>query len=295
MAETHPTLRVAVISKVYPMRSHTVSAEGGAAAAIKAEDSLDAHAYDTISGGDWLSDQDAVEAFVRERAGDALMVDGLRVRLFPCETHNYTIEPRAYAPGDLDAAHRPRDRTRPASTGSARSTPREARMTPGAGAGTGRGGLGHGPDDARLLALVLGGDDRPSAASHLTDSQGRPGTPEYMSPEYAAGDQNIDHRTDLYSLGAVGYTMLAGRPPHQGNGYLSVIAKRYRTTTAAIMRPSRGIARPSSGSRPRRHSICFVGAWEAYDYEAKCPLDRHRRGLGHAARRKHFVHERDLV
>jgi len=48
------------------MRSHTVSAEGGAAAVIKPEDSLDAHAYDTVSGGDWLSDQDAVEAFVRE-------------------------------------------------------------------------------------------------------------------------------------------------------------------------------------------------------------------------------------
>src|SRR2546428_10045819 len=66
VAETHPRLRVAVISKVYPMRSHTVSAEGGAAAVIKAGDSLDEHAYDTISGGDWLCDQDAVEAFVRE-------------------------------------------------------------------------------------------------------------------------------------------------------------------------------------------------------------------------------------
>src|SRR2546427_12832562 len=66
VAETHPKLRVSVISKVYPMRSHTVSAEGGAAAGIKAEDSLDEHAYDTISGSDWLGDQDAVEALVRE-------------------------------------------------------------------------------------------------------------------------------------------------------------------------------------------------------------------------------------
>src|SRR5438874_9314732 len=66
VAEMDPKLRVAVISKVYPMRSHTVSAEGGAAAVIKAGDTLDAHAYDTISGGDWLCDQDAVEAFVRE-------------------------------------------------------------------------------------------------------------------------------------------------------------------------------------------------------------------------------------
>src|SRR5207244_12219903 len=65
VAETHPRLRVAVISKVYPMRSHTVSAEGGVAAVIKAADSLDEHAYDTISGGDWLCDQEPVEALVR--------------------------------------------------------------------------------------------------------------------------------------------------------------------------------------------------------------------------------------
>src|SRR5499426_3604305 len=75
VAETHPRLRVAVISKVYPMRSHTVSAEGGAAAVIKAEDSLDEHAYDTISGGDWLTDQDAVEAFVREAPPEMLRLE----------------------------------------------------------------------------------------------------------------------------------------------------------------------------------------------------------------------------
>jgi succinate dehydrogenase flavoprotein subunit len=75
VAETHPRLRVGVISKVYPMRSHTVSAEGGAAAAIKAADSLDAHAYDTISGGDWLCDQDAVEAFVREAPEELLRLE----------------------------------------------------------------------------------------------------------------------------------------------------------------------------------------------------------------------------
>jgi fumarate reductase flavoprotein subunit len=75
VAETHPELSVAVISKVYPMRSHTVSAEGGAAAVIKAGDSLDAHAYDTISGGDWLSDQDAVEAFVKEAPAEMLRLE----------------------------------------------------------------------------------------------------------------------------------------------------------------------------------------------------------------------------
>lgn len=65
-AEARPDLDVAVVSKVYPMRSHTVAAEGGAAAVIKDEDSTDAHAYDTVSGADWLCDQDVVEAFVEE-------------------------------------------------------------------------------------------------------------------------------------------------------------------------------------------------------------------------------------
>jgi fumarate reductase flavoprotein subunit len=74
-AEVDPRLRVAVISKVYPMRSHTVSAEGGAAAVIKAGDSLDAHAYDTISGGDWMCDQDAVEAFVNEAPAEMLRLE----------------------------------------------------------------------------------------------------------------------------------------------------------------------------------------------------------------------------
>ena len=66
VAEINPKLSIAVVSKVYPMRSHTVSAEGGSAAVIKTNDSLDDHAYDTISGADWLCDQDAVEAFVNE-------------------------------------------------------------------------------------------------------------------------------------------------------------------------------------------------------------------------------------
>jgi fumarate reductase flavoprotein subunit len=74
-AEADPALRITVISKVYPMRSHTVSAEGGAAAVIKSGDSLDEHAYDTISGGDWLSDQDAVEAFVKEAPGEMLQLE----------------------------------------------------------------------------------------------------------------------------------------------------------------------------------------------------------------------------
>jgi fumarate reductase flavoprotein subunit len=75
IAETNPRLSIAVISKVYPMRSHTVSAEGGAAGVARPDDSLDEHAYDTISGGDWLCDQDAVEAFVAEAPRELLRLE----------------------------------------------------------------------------------------------------------------------------------------------------------------------------------------------------------------------------
>jgi len=64
VAEADPTLSIALISKVYPMRSHTVAAEGGAAAVTQAHDSLEAHFHDTVAGGDWLCEQDVVEYFV---------------------------------------------------------------------------------------------------------------------------------------------------------------------------------------------------------------------------------------
>ncbi len=74
-AEFNPRLNIALISKVYPMRSHTVSAEGGAAAVIKPNDSLEEHMNDTITGSDWLADQDAVEAFVREAPSEMIQLE----------------------------------------------------------------------------------------------------------------------------------------------------------------------------------------------------------------------------
>ena len=57
--------RIALLSKVYPMRSHTVAAEGGAAAVTRTDDSFEAHFDDTVAGGDWLSEQGVVDYFVR--------------------------------------------------------------------------------------------------------------------------------------------------------------------------------------------------------------------------------------
>jgi fumarate reductase flavoprotein subunit len=75
IAETNPRLDVAVMSKVYPMRSHTVSAEGGAAGVIAEGDTLEEHIYDTISGSDWLGDQDAIELFVEQAPRELLQLE----------------------------------------------------------------------------------------------------------------------------------------------------------------------------------------------------------------------------
>jgi fumarate reductase flavoprotein subunit len=75
VAEADPSLTLALISKVYPMRSHTVAAEGGAAGVIKDNDSLDNHFHDTVSGGDWLCDQDAVELFVNTAPLELLQLE----------------------------------------------------------------------------------------------------------------------------------------------------------------------------------------------------------------------------
>ncbi len=61
-------LNTAIISKVFPTRSHTVAAQGGISAALgnMGEDSWQFHMYDTVKGSDWLGDQDAIEYMCRE-------------------------------------------------------------------------------------------------------------------------------------------------------------------------------------------------------------------------------------
>jgi fumarate reductase flavoprotein subunit len=74
-SEANPGLNIALISKVYPMRSHTVAADGAAAGVIKDEDSFDNHFNDTVSGGDWLCDQDAVELFIHEAPRELTQIE----------------------------------------------------------------------------------------------------------------------------------------------------------------------------------------------------------------------------
>jgi fumarate reductase flavoprotein subunit len=74
-AEADPSLTIALVSKVLPMRSHTVAAEGGAAAVIQTSDSLDNHFDDTVHGGDWLCEQDVVEFFVERCTPEMIQLE----------------------------------------------------------------------------------------------------------------------------------------------------------------------------------------------------------------------------
>ena len=68
LGATAEGLKTACISKVFPTRSHTVSAQGGIAAALgnMSDDDWRWHMYDTVKGSDWLGDQDAIEYMCRQ-------------------------------------------------------------------------------------------------------------------------------------------------------------------------------------------------------------------------------------
>jgi succinate dehydrogenase / fumarate reductase flavoprotein subunit len=74
-----PHIDVALLSKVHPVRSHSVAAQGGINAAIGEQDSWEAHAYDTTKGGLYLGDQDAIEAMCREAPQDILELERMGV------------------------------------------------------------------------------------------------------------------------------------------------------------------------------------------------------------------------
>jgi len=73
--EADPTASIGLVSKVYPMRSHTVSAEGGAAAVARDDDTLEMHGYDTVKGSDFLGDQNVIEYFVEEAPKELALLE----------------------------------------------------------------------------------------------------------------------------------------------------------------------------------------------------------------------------
>ena len=95
------------------------------------------------------------------------------------------------------------------------------------------------------LAVAQGGADR------LTELGVPLGTPAYMSPEQASGERELDARSDVYSLGAVLYEMLAGEPPHTGPTARAIIAKVLTAppTDVAVVRS--GVSAPVSAALAR--------------------------------------------
>ena len=134
-----------------------------------------------------------------------------------------------------------------------------------------------------------------AGSSRLTSVGIAIGTPTYMAPEQAAGDPNVDHRADLYSLGAMAYEMLGGRPPFSGMSPQQVLAAhvaepveditKHRSglpadlaelvmwcleknpadrpqTATEVLQALDAIATPTGGSRPARFGRRrTVGAW----------------------------------
>ena len=74
-AEISNKLDIAVISKLHPIRSHSVCAQGGTAAVMREKDSYDLHAFDTVKGSDYLADQDAVEIFVKKAPKEIVLTE----------------------------------------------------------------------------------------------------------------------------------------------------------------------------------------------------------------------------
>mgnify|MGYP005831325951 CR=1 FL=1 len=74
-SEVNSKLDIAVISKLHPLRSHSVCAQGGTGAVMREKDSFDLHAFDTIKGADYLADQDAVEFFVKNAPKEIILTE----------------------------------------------------------------------------------------------------------------------------------------------------------------------------------------------------------------------------
>jgi serine/threonine-protein kinase len=96
-----------------------------------------------------------------------------------------------------------------------------------------RGGM---DDVAKLLDFGLVLPSARAGAAHLSGEGRILGTPLYMSPEQASGGRELDGRSDLYSLGAVAYYLLTGRPPFEGEGGIAVLIAHVRVP---VVPPSR--------------------------------------------------------
>src|SRR2546426_10430806 len=104
-----PGLDVAIVSKVHPVRSHSVAAQGGINAALGENDSWEKHAYDTAKGGLWLGDQDAIEGMCRDAPDDIHALE--RIGGIFSRDEQGPIAQRAFGGGGFPRTCYPPDRT----------------------------------------------------------------------------------------------------------------------------------------------------------------------------------------
>ena len=129
-----------------------------------------------------------------------------------------------------------------------------------------RGGM---DDVAKLLDFGL---VRPAAkvrAAHVSAEGQILGTPLFMSPEQAKGNQELDERSDIYSLGAVAYHLLTGRPPFAGKDGIAVMIAHARDP---VVPPSR--TRPGIPSDLERVVLLCLAKDPAERYTDAASLER---------------------
>jgi hypothetical protein len=96
-------------------------------------------------------------------------------------------------------------------------------------------------DVVKLLDFGLVKDVRPSADPALTHADTITGTPLYLAPETIIDPASVDHRVDIYALGAVGYCLLTGAPPFQGRSTVEVCGHHLHTIPTP---PSQRLGKP---------------------------------------------------
>jgi serine/threonine-protein kinase len=127
-----------------------------------------------------------------------------------------------------------------------------------------------------------------AGGTRLTESGVSLGTPQYMSPEQATGDRAPDSRSDVYSVAAVLYEMLAGEPPHSGATIQAVIAK------LLTERPTR--LRVIRDTIPESVDTAVAKALEKLPGDRYASADDFARALATpGGRRLPFVHSRRWV
>jgi succinate dehydrogenase / fumarate reductase flavoprotein subunit len=93
LAAAREGVSVAIMSKVHPVRSHSVAAAGGINAAISVADDWRSHAYDTVKGSDFLGDQDAIEVMCSEAPGEVMHLEHIGVTFHRNDTGELDLRP----------------------------------------------------------------------------------------------------------------------------------------------------------------------------------------------------------